>query len=97
MNRYSAYPHRVPGMATWWAMLRVCRDAHPSPILDRDGKPKVFPTKGEAAEECLKHLVAFMNGRPIRGEQFEGGTYTRSKAAKARAEQIFKTKDEVAA
>ena len=97
MNRYSAYPHRVPGMATWWAMLRVCRDAHPSPILDRNGKPKTFPTKGEAAEECLKHLVAFMNGRDIRGEVFEGGDYTRSKAAKSQANRIFKRSEGAAA
>ena len=94
MNRYSAYPHRVPGMAPWWAMLRVCRDAHPSPILDRDGKPKVFPTKGEAAEECLKHLVSFMNGKPIRGEQFETGDYTPRQLAKSQALKMFKTKDE---
>lgn len=93
MNRYSAYPHRVPGMATWWAMLRVCREAHPSPVLDRDGKPKVFSTKGEAAEECLKHLVAFMNGRPIRGETFETGDYTPRALARSQAERVFAKED----
>lgn len=96
MNRYSAYPHRVPGMATWWAMMRLCRDARPAPIMDDEGKPKVFATKGEAAEECLRHLVAYMNGREIRGEVFEGGTYTRSAAAKARANQLFSAKEDAA-
>ena len=97
MNRYSAYPHRVPGMATWWAMIRLCRDAHPSPILDRDGKPKVFDSKGEAVEELLRHVLSFMNGRPIRGETFETGDYTRSKAAKAKANQLFSKSEEAAA
>jgi len=97
MNRYSAYPHRVPGHRTWWAMIRVCRDAHPSPILDRDGKPKVFPTKGEAAEECLKHLVNFMNGKPIRGEQFESGDYSIKAAKFARADKHFKRSEGAAA
>lgn len=90
MNKYASYPHPIPGGFGYWAMMRLCRDARPAPIMDEEGKPKTFPTKGEAAEECLRHLVAYMNGREIRGEQFEGGTYTRSSAAKARAEQIFK-------
>lgn len=93
MNRYASYPHRIPGGFGYWAMMRLCRDARPSPIMDEEGKPKTFPTKGEAAEECLRHLVAYMNGREIRGEVFEGGTYTRSSAAKARAEQIFKKEE----
>ena len=78
-------------------MLRLCRDAHPSPIMDEDDKPKVFPTKGEAAEECLRHVLAYMNGRPIRGETFETGEYTRSKAAKAKANQLFSKSEEAAA
>lgn len=97
MNRYSAYPHRVPGMATYWAMLRVCRDAHPAPVLDRHGKPKVFPTKGAAAEECLKHLVDFMNGKSIRGEVFEGGDYSVKNAKFAKANKHFKSREGAAA
>jgi hypothetical protein len=68
MNKYSAYPHRVPGGFGFWAMIRFCRDSHPTPVMDAGDKPKVFPTRGEAAEECLKHVVAFMNGRPTRRE-----------------------------
>ena len=74
MNRYAAYPHRIPGGYGFWAMIRLCRDSHPSPVMDIGAKPKVFPTRGDAAEECLKHMVAFMNGHEIRGECFDEST-----------------------
>ncbi len=87
MNRYSAYPHRIPGGLGYWAMIRLCRDAHPAPVMDAGDKPKVFTSKGEAAEECLRHIMAFMNGRPIRGEKFD--VAPRSNAARAKAEMLF--------
>lgn len=87
MNRYSAYPRRVPGGFGYWAMIRLCRDSEPSPVMDTGDKPKVFSSKGEAAEECLKHMVAFMNGRQIRGETFD--LVKPVTAARARAEQLF--------
>jgi hypothetical protein len=46
-------------------------------------KPKVFGSKGEAAEECLKHMLAFMNGREIRGEVFDGPSVKEAKFAMA--------------
>ncbi|MEZ2220749.1 hypothetical protein [Rhizobium sp. RCC_161_2] len=64
-------------------MTRLCRDAHPSPIMDAGGKPKMFGSKGEAAEECLKHILAFMNGREIRGEVFDGPSVKEAKFAMA--------------
>ena len=96
MNRYASYPHPIPGGFGFWAMMRLCRDARPAPIMDEEGKPKVFPTKGDAAEECLKHLVAYMNGHPIRGEQFEGGDYSKRQLAKSQAVKLFKTKEAAA-
>ena len=90
MNRYAAYPHRIPGGFGFWAMIRFCRDSHPTPVMDAGDKPKVFPTKGEAAEECLKHLVAFMNGRPIRGEKFEDGPTTKKAAAREQLRKLFR-------
>ena len=86
MNKYSAYPHRLPG-GRYWAMIRVCRDSQPSPVMDVGDKPKVFDTKGDAALECLKHVVAFMNGREIRGETFE--MPRSATAARAKAEMLF--------
>ncbi|NSY17241.1 hypothetical protein [Neorhizobium sp. AL 9.2.2] len=85
-NKYSAYPHRIPGGFGYWAMLRLCRDAHPAPIMAEADRPKVFATKGEAAEEALKHLVAFMNGRPIRGETFDAKP---ASSARMKAEMLF--------
>jgi hypothetical protein len=70
MNGYAAYPLKR-GIG-WWAMIRVCRESHPAPVLAKGDRPKVFNSRGEAAEECLRHLVAFMNGREIRGERFDG-------------------------
>ena len=87
-NRYSAYPRRVPGGFGYWAMIRLCRDSHPSPVMDIGDRPKVFHTEGEAAQECLKHMVAFMNGREIRGEKFEGMDKP-STVARAQAEKLF--------
>jgi hypothetical protein len=64
-------------------MIRMCRDAHPSPIMAAGDRPKVFDSKGEAAEECLKHMLAFMNGREIRGEVFDGPSVKEAKFAMA--------------
>jgi hypothetical protein len=50
-------------------------------------KPKVFTTKGEAAEECLRHIMAFMNGKPIRGEVFEPSKA--ASPARQKAELLF--------
>ncbi len=88
MNKYSAYPRRIPGGFGYWAMIRLCRDSEPSPVMNVGDKPKVFSSKGEAAEECLKHMVAFMNGREIRGETFDV-IVKPSVAARARAEKLF--------
>jgi hypothetical protein len=55
--------------------------------MDVGDKPKVFHTEGEAAAECLKHMLAFMNGREIRGETFE--MVRPSTAARAKAERLF--------
>lgn len=81
-NGYAAYPHRLPS-GRYWAMIRMCRDAHPSPIMAAGDRPKVFDSKGEAAEECLKHMLAFMNGREIRGEVFDGPSVKEAKFAMA--------------
>jgi hypothetical protein len=86
-NRYAADPYRLPN-GKYLAMIRLCRDAHPSPIMDAGGKPKVFGSKGEAAEECLKHMLNFMNGKPIRGEMFDGPSVKEAKFA--RAESLFR-------
>jgi hypothetical protein len=55
-------------------MIRMCRDAHPSPIMAEGERPKVFQTKGEAAEEC--------------GEVFDGPSVKEAKFA--RAEKLFR-------
>lgn len=94
MNRYASYPHRIPGGFGFWAMIRLCRDAHPAPVLDKGGKPIVFQTETEATKACLKHLLAYMNGHEIRGEVFETGDYTPRRLAKSQALKMFKTKDE---
>ncbi|MDR9781612.1 hypothetical protein [Rhizobium redzepovicii] len=88
MNRYSAYPRRIPGGFGYWAMIRLCRDSHPSPVMDVGDKPKVFRTEGEAAQECLRHLVSFMNGREIRGEVFDARPSIRQ-AHREKAEKLF--------
>ncbi len=88
MNRYNAFPRRVPGGLGFWAMVRLCRDSEPSPIMDTGDRPKVFGSKGEAAEECLKHMVAFMNGREIRGEKFDA-TPSIQQARREKAEKLF--------
>lgn len=93
MNKYASYPHRIPGGFGYWAMIRLCRDAKPAPIMDADDKPKVFQTKGEAAEECLRHIISYMNGRPIRGEVFEGADYSTRALARSQAERVFQKDD----
>lgn len=85
MNRYSAYARRIPGGFGYWAMLRFCRDAHPAPVMAEGDRPKVFATEAEATAECLKHVMAFINGRPIRGETFE----TVANDARSKAERLF--------
>lgn len=87
MNRYNAYPHRIPGGVGFYAMIRLCRDSEPSPVMGEGDRPKVFASEGAAAHECLKHMVAFMNGRPIRGETFD--LVRPATAARAKAEKLF--------
>ena len=86
-NRYSAYPHPIPG-GRYWAMIRLCRDSHPAPVMDTGDRPKVFESKGAAAEECLRHVIAFMNGHPIRGERFDESA-TKRTVARSAAERLF--------
>ena len=87
MNAYAAYPHPIPSGLGYWAMIRLCRASHPAPVMGKGDRPKVFNTRGEAAEECLRHMVAFMNGHEIRGERFDGHS-----TAKSRAALLFKTR-----
>lgn len=67
-NKYAAYVQEVPG--GYRAMIRVCREAKPNPVMDKGDKPKIYPTRAAALTELLSHVVGFMNGRPIRGEHF---------------------------
>ena len=67
-NKYAAYVQEVPG--GYRAMIRVCREAKPNPVMDKGDKPKIYPTRAAALTELLSHVISFMNGRPIRGEHF---------------------------
>ena len=84
MNKYSAFPYRIPG--GYLAMIRLCRDSHPSPVMGKGERPKVFATRGEAAEECLVRIMDFINGREIRGEFFEAPDHS---PARQNAEKHF--------
>jgi hypothetical protein len=68
-NKYSAYPQPVPG--GYRCMIRVCRDSRPNPVMAPGDKPKVLDDEGAAWKEIALHLLAFMNGREIRGEKFD--------------------------
>lgn len=74
MNKYAAYPQDVPG--GFRAMIRMCRDSRPAPVMEKGEKPKVFDTEGAAWKEIALHLLAFMNGHEIRGERFDGDRLT---------------------
>jgi len=50
-------------------------------------RPKIMDSEGEAWKEIALHLLAFMNGREIRGETFE--VVSPSKSARIEAEKIF--------
>jgi|SRR5690606_31046490 len=84
MNKYSAFPYRIPG--GYLAMIRLCRDSHPSPVMGKGERPKIFATRGEAAEECLVRIMDFINGREIRGEFFEAPGHSQ---ARQNADRIF--------
>lgn len=76
MNQFSGYP--IKRGLGWWAMVRFARDAKPRPVMAKGERPKVFETEGEAWKEVTLHLLAFMNGREIRGERFDGTSSYRS-------------------
>lgn len=79
MNCFSAYVREVP--RGYWAMLRFARDGKPKPVMGEGGAPIVYPTKLEATEEALKHLLAYMNNEYLRiGET---ASSTRSEQEKA--------------
>lgn len=56
------------------------------------GLPQEAPpaqlARGEASDECLKHILAFMNGAEIRGERFDEHSSIKA-VRKATAERIF--------
>ena len=89
-NKYAAYPQPIPG--GYRAMIRVCRDAKPNPVMAKGDKPKVLDTEGAAWKEIALHLLAFMNGAEIRGEQFNGGTNTSSADAHFNLQPFVKAK-----
>ena len=86
MNKYSAYPQPVPG--GFRAMMRFARDARPNPVMEEGEKPKVLDSEAAAWREIALHLLAFMNGREIRGEKFDDGT-TIKQAKFAAADRLF--------
>ncbi len=90
MNGYAAYTQPVPG--GYRVMMRLCRDAKPRPVMRKGGFPAVFPDEAAALQAAVHHLLAFMNGNPIRGEIFEG-PLTGSRSA---AEELFKQERESA-
>ena len=47
-------------------MTRFARDGKPKPVMGEGDKPIVYPTKLEATEEALKHLLAYMNNEYLR-------------------------------
>lgn len=85
MNGYAAYPQPVPG--GFRCMIRVCRDARPNPVMAPGDRPKIMDSEGEAWKEIALHLLAFMNGREIRGETFE--VVKPATVARAKAEMLF--------
>lgn len=87
MNKYAAYAQEVP--TGYRAMIRVCREAKPAPVMGYGEKPKVFDTEAEAWKEIAQHLLAFMNGREIRGEMFDIHV-TMKDAKRAKFEKLFR-------
>lgn len=80
MNHFAAYTQQVP--TGYRVMLRFAHHGRPNPVMDKGDKPKVFPTKLEATEEALRHLLAYMNTEYLRcGET--------ASAALTEAEKLF--------
>lgn len=70
-NRYGYELEAIAG-GGYKPCIQICRESRPSPIKGPGGVDKVFRTKVEALEELLERTFDFMNGKEIRGEQFEG-------------------------
>lgn len=64
MNCFAAYTREVPG--GFWVMLRFARDGRPKPVMGEGDKPIIYPTKLEATEQAMKHLLAYMNSEYLR-------------------------------
>ncbi len=60
MNMFAAYTQTVPG--GYRVMLRFSKDGNPKPIMDVGDKPLVVPTKLEATQTALAHLLDYLNG-----------------------------------
>ncbi|MFD1199560.1 hypothetical protein ACFQ3K_14735 [Brucella gallinifaecis] len=80
MNHFAAYVQKVP--RGYRVMVRFAQHGRPNPILCKGGAPIVYPTKLEATEEALKHLLAYMNNEYLRvGET--------ASSARTEAEKLF--------
>lgn len=71
-NKYNAFPRKKA--VGWNAMVRFCRDGDANPICGPGNIPIEYLTREEALEACLTHVLSFINGKKMRGEQYEGST-----------------------
>jgi hypothetical protein len=69
-NRFEAHLDPMPG-GGYRVFLRFAKDGEPKPLLERDDKPSLFPTKTAALEECVATLLRYLNGN-LRSESMAG-------------------------
>jgi predicted nucleotide-binding protein (sugar kinase/HSP70/actin superfamily) len=91
MNVYDFGTFKQP--TGWIAYYRRVHDGQ-NTVLRHKGDDIIFATELEALKAAGEAFLEYVNC-PVVGATMT--TVTRSSAPKARAEQIFKTKDEVAA
>lgn len=63
-------------------MVRLAADGEAKPILQKGGKPKIFPEEVDALRAILRHVVSYMNGHFVRDGEVAG-------RAKLEADALF--------
>lgn len=62
------------------ALVRMASDAELRPIVEKGGRPRVFPTEIEALRAGVDNLISYINGNYVRDGEIAGETSAAAQA-----------------
>lgn len=91
MNDFQAFPMRIAG-GQYIAMLQLAHEAEARPILQKGGKPAIYPDEASCLKALTDHLLRFLRGHLVRDGEVAGHTAAQANAAFKVVKQRAKTR-----